>query len=99
MSFRRLAGPRIKLIRIVDGTNKQCVLWTDRWSRPAGHEATLRRRIYEAVACLVSEGPLRKHHGEGRIDAAVRNMIDQDAARAAMDILNLFCKLSAGLQN
>ena len=89
------------------------------------------QKFYEALACLVSEGPLRKrlasagqylvtlqplhfkgedvehlkvwerikddltwadpdHHGEGKIEATTKRMIERDAEQSARDILDLF---------
>jgi len=36
------------------------------------------------------------HHGEGKIHATIKRMIDDDARHVAMDILDLFLKLSGG---
>jgi hypothetical protein len=35
-------------------------------------------------------------HGEGKIQATIKRMIDDDARRVARDILDLFLKLSGG---
>jgi hypothetical protein len=40
-----------------------------------------------------------KNRGEGKIDATIEGMIDQDAERCAQDILGLFLKLSGGLRS
>jgi hypothetical protein len=95
------------------------------------------KKAYEAMVCLVLEGPLHKrltraaqylvhltpeaftgsdkkhlkaweqimedltwadadHRGEGKIDASIRRMLDEDARRVAMNILSLFLDLSGG---
>ena len=39
------------------------------------------------------------HHGEGKIEATTKRMIDRDAEQSARDILDLFVRLSGGLRS